>query len=304
MNIFRGAFTALITPMNKDGSVDFEGFRKNVKHQLPEGIDGLVPLGTTAETPTLDERPGEEEDKIIQIVMEEVRAFEKSKGKKIPVIIGAGSNNTKDAVAYCQRAKKAGADAALVVTPYYNKPSKEGIYQHFAAVSKVGIPIIVYNIQGRTGLNIPTDLLARIAQLPNIAGVKEASGSVAQMMEVIGTVKAKNPDFAVLSGDDALTLPLIAAGGDGIISVASNMIPALMHELATACLEGDFKKGREIHYRLAPFFKAEFCDGNPGSIKYAMNCKKMPAGSLRLPLVEVTADAKKIIEKAIKDCKL
>ena len=304
MNIFRGAFTALITPMNKDGSVDFEGFRKNVKHQLSEGIDGLVPLGTTAETPTLDERPGEEEDKIIQIVMEEVRAFEKSKGKKIPVIIGAGSNNTKDAVAYCQRAKKAGADAALVVTPYYNKPSKEGIYQHFAAVSKVGIPIIVYNIQGRTGLNIPTDLLARIAQLPNIAGVKEASGSVAQMMEVIGTVKAKNPDFAVLSGDDALTLPLIAAGGDGIISVASNMIPALMHELATACLEGDFKKGREIHYRLAPFFKAEFCDGNPGAIKYAMNCKKMPAGTLRLPLVEVTADAKKIIEKAIKDCKL
>lgn len=304
MNIFKGAFTALITPMNSDGSVDFEGFRKNVKFQLEEGIDGLVPLGTTAETPTLDERPGQEEDKIIEIVFEEVRAFEKKSGKKIPVILGAGSNNTRDAVMYCERAKKAGADAALVVTPYYNKPSKEGIFRHFEAVSKVGIPIVVYNIAGRTGLNIPTDLLARIAELPNIAGVKEASGSVAQMMEVIGQIKCKKPDFAVLSGDDGLTLPLIAAGGDGIISVASNMIPALMHELAEAGLKGDFTKAREIHYRLAPFFKAEFCDGNPSSIKYAMNVKGMAAGALRLPLVEVNDDAKKIIEKAIKNCGL
>lgn len=304
MNIFKGAFTALITPMNADGSVDFDGFRKNVKFQLEEGIDGLVPLGTTAETPTLDEKPGSEEDKIIEIVFDEVRAFEKKSGKKIPVIIGAGSNNTKDAVAYCERAKAAGADAALVVTPYYNKPSKEGIYQHFVAVSKVGIPIIVYNIAGRTGLNIPTDLLVRIAELPNIAGVKEASGSVSQMMEVIGQIKNKKPDFAVLSGDDGLTLPLMAAGGDGIISVASNMIPKLMHELAAACASGDFAKAREIHYGLAPFFKAEFCDGNPSSIKYAMNYKGMPAGTLRLPLVEVTDAAKATIEAAIKECNL
>ena len=304
MNIFKGAYTALITPMNADGSVDFDGFRKNVKYQLEEGIDGLVPLGTTAETPTLDEKPGAEEDKIIEIVFEEVRAFEKKSGKKIPVILGAGSNNTKDAVAYCERAKKAGADGALVVTPYYNKPSKEGIYQHFAACSKVGIPIIVYNIQGRTGLNIPTDLLARIAGLPNIAGVKEASGNVAQMMEVIGQVKAKHPDFAVMSGDDGLTLPLIACGGDGIISVASNLIPGLMHDLAQAALDGDFKKAREINYRLAPFFKAEFCDGNPSSIKYAMNVKGLPAGTLRLPLVEVNDAAKKQIEDAIKTCNL
>ena len=304
MNIFKGAFTALITPMNSDGSVDYEGFRKNVKFQLEEGIDGLVPLGTTAETPTLDERPGQEEDKIIEIVFEEVRAFEKKSGKKIPVILGAGSNNTRDAVMYCERAKKAGADAALVVTPYYNKPSKEGIFRHFEAVCKVGIPLVVYNIAGRTGLNIPTDLLARIAELPNIAGVKEASGSVAQMMEVIGQIKCKKPDFAVLSGDDGLTLPLIAAGGDGIISVASNMIPALMHELAEAGLKGDFAKAREIHYRLAPFFKAEFCDGNPSSIKYAMNVKGMAAGALRLPLVEVNDAAKKQIEQAIKDCVL
>ena len=304
MSIFKGAFTALITPMNSDGSVDFDGFRKNVKFQLEEGIDGLVPLGTTAETPTLDERPGEEEDKIIEIVFEEVRAFEKKSGKKIPVVLGAGSNNTKDAVMYCERAKKAGADGALVVTPYYNKPSKEGIFRHFEAVSKVGLPIIVYNIAGRTGLNIPTDLLVRIAGLPNIAGVKEASGNVSQMMDVIAQIKNKNPEFSVLSGDDGLTLPLLAAGGDGIISVASNMIPSLMRDLAHAGLEGDFKKAREIHYRLSPFFKAEFCDGNPSSIKYAMNVKGLPAGTLRLPLVEVTDAAKKQIEDAIKECGL
>ena len=304
MTKFRGAFTAMITPMLADGSVDFEGFRKNVKFQLEQGIDGLVPLGTTAETPTLDEKPGSEEDKIIAIVKEEVAAFEKKTGKKIPIIIGAGSNNTKDAVMYCERAKKAGADAALVVTPYYNKPSKEGIFRHFEAVSKVGVPIIVYNIAGRTGLNIPTDLLVRIAELPNIAGVKEASGSVAQMMEVIGQIKNKKPDFAVMSGDDSFTLPLVAAGGDGVISVASNMIPRLMHELAQACLDGDFKKGRELHYRLAPFFKAEFCDGNPSSIKYAMNVKGLPAGTLRLPLVEVTDAAKETIKKAIEECGL
>ena len=304
MNIFRGAFTALITPMLADGSVDFDGFRKNVKFQLENGIDGLVPLGTTAETPTLDERPGKEEDELIKIVFDEVRSFEKANNKKIPVILGAGSNNTKDAVMYCERAKAAGADAALVVTPYYNKPSKEGIFRHFEAVSKVGIPIIVYNIQGRTGLNIPTDLLQRIAELPNIAGVKEASGNVGQMMEVIAKVKNKKPDFAVLSGDDSLTLPLLALGGDGVISVVSNLNPAIMHELAQAGLDGDMKKAREIHYRLLPFFKAAFVDGNPSSIKYAMNVKGLPAGGLRLPLVEVCDSAKPVIENAIKECNL
>src|SRR5574344_3026411 len=198
-------FTAMITPMKKDGSVDYDGFRKLLKFQLEEGINGIVPLGTSGETPTLDE---DEEQKLIDIIMPEVRTFEKAHNVKIPIIIGAGSNNTRDAVRYTERAKKAGADAALVVTPYYNKPSKEGLFRHFEAVSKVGIPIIVYNIQGRTGTNIPTDVLARIAELPNIAGVKEASGNINQMMEVIAQIKSKHPDFVVLSGDDGLTLPL------------------------------------------------------------------------------------------------
>lgn len=301
MTKLSGAMTALVTPMHEDESVDYEGFRKLVKQQLEGGIDGILPLGTTAETPTLTE---DEEDEIIKIAFEEVRAFEKATGKKINVILGAGSNCTRDAVRYCERAKKAGADAALVVTPYYNKPSNEGIYRHFEAVSKVGIPIVVYNIQGRTGKNIDTPTLARIADLPNIVAVKEASGNINQMMDVIATVKAKHPDFAVISGDDGLTLPLIAAGGDGVFSVVSNLCPGLVTEMTHAALDGDLKKAREIHYRLLPFFKAAFVDGNPTSIKYALNVKGMMKPCVRLPLVEVTDSAKKIIEAALKECNL
>ncbi|MBP5403445.1 MAG: 4-hydroxy-tetrahydrodipicolinate synthase [Treponema sp.] len=304
MNRLRGTFTALITPMNTDGSVDFEGFRQNVKFQLEGGVTGLVPLGTTAETPTLDEKPGSEEDTLIEILMEEVKAFREATGKDVPVILGASSNNTKDAVAYTERAKRVGADYALVVTPYYNKPSKEGIFRHFEAVSKVGIPIVVYNIKGRTGVNIPTDVLVRIAQLPNIAGVKEASGDINQMMEVIAQIKNKKPDFAVLSGDDGLTLPLLAAGGDGVISVVSNLCPSRVAALVQAGLDGDFAKARELHYGLAPMFKAAFVDGNPTSIKYAMNYKGLPAGTVRLPLVEVTDSAKKTIERAMDECNI
>jgi len=297
----RGAFTAMITPMKEDGSIDYDGYRKLLRFQMEEGIDGLVPLGTTGETPTLDE---DEEQRIIDVVMEEVRAFEKERGVKVPVVLGAGSNNTRDAVRYTERAKKAGADAALVVTPYYNKPSFEGIFRHFEAVSRIGIPILVYNIAGRTGKNIDTPTLSRIADLPNIAGVKEASGSISQMTDVIDTIKSKHPDFAVLSGDDAMTLPLIACGGDGVVSVVSNAAPALVSEMVRAALSGDYDAARKIHYRLLPFFKAAFVDGNPTSIKYAMRVKGLPSGSVRLPLVDVHDEAKKIIEEALSVCGL
>ena len=297
----RGAFTAMITPMKEDGSIDYDGYRKLLRFQMEEGIDGLVPLGTTGETPTLDE---DEEQRIIDAVMEEVRAFEKERGVKVPVVLGAGSNNTRDAVRYTERAKKAGADAALVVTPYYNKPSFEGIFRHFEAVSRIGIPILVYNIAGRTGKNIDTPTLSRIADLPNIAGVKEASGSISQMTDVIDTIKSKHPDFAVLSGDDAMTLPLIACGGDGVVSVVSNAAPALVSEMVRAALSGDYDAARKIHYRLLPFFKAAFVDGNPTSIKYAMRVKGLPSGSVRLPLVDVHDEAKKIIEEALSACEL
>lgn len=302
MTKFRGAFTALITPMKDDGAVDYDGLQKLLAFQIEQGIDGLVPLGTTGETPTLDEHG--EEDEIIKIVMEQVRQAEKSRGKKIPVILGTGSNNTREAVRYTERAKACGADAALVVMPYYNKPSNEGVFRHFEMLSRIGIPIIVYNIAGRTGKNIDTPTLSRIAQLPNIAGVKEASGSIPQMIDVIADIKRTKPDFTVLSGDDALTLPLIACGGDGVISVVSNLAPALVTQMTAAALSGDFEKARELHYRLLPFFKAAFVDGNPTSIKYAMNAKGLPAGSVRLPLVEVTESAKKIIDGALAQCGL
>lgn len=307
MKKLQGAFTALITPMFEDGEIDYEGWRKLIQFQLEQGISGLVPLGTTGETPTLDETP--EEDKLIEIVISEVKAYKEklaSEGKvrDIPVILGCGSNDTSDAVKYVERAKKMGADYALVVSPYYNKPSDEGIFRHFEAVSKIGIPIIVYNIAGRTGKNISTDLLCRIAELPNIAGVKEASGDMNQMIDVIARVARKKPDFCVLSGDDSLTLPLIAAGGDGVISVVSNLAPAIVTELCETCLKGDFEKARDIQYRLMPFFKAAFVDGNPASIKYAMKVKGLPSGGMRLPLVEVHDKAKEIIKKALQECNL
>ncbi|NLM00340.1 MAG: 4-hydroxy-tetrahydrodipicolinate synthase [Treponema sp.] len=301
MSKLRGAFTALVTPMKDDGSVDYDGYRTLVKLQLEAGISGLVPLGTTGETPTLDES---EEEIIAEIVMDEKRIFKQKTGKDIPVILGASSNNTRDAVRYCERAKNYGADYALVITPYYNKPSDEGIFRHFEATSKVGIPIIVYNIQSRTGRNISTPLLKRIAELDNIAGVKEASGDINQMMDVIAQIKQKKGDFCVLSGDDCLTLPLIAAGGDGVISVVSNIAPDLVNKLSLAALDGDFETARNIHYRLLSFFRAAFVDGNPTSIKYAMNQRGMPAGVVRLPLVEVCDSAKDVIIKSLKDCNL
>ena len=273
----RGAFTALITPMNPDESIDFEGYRKLVRFQLESGISGLVPLGTTGETPTLDES---EEERLIDIAMAEAKG-------KVPVILGAGSNCTRDAVKYVKRAKDKGADYALVVTPYYNKPTDEGVYRHFAECAKVGIPIIVYNIAGRTGKNISTPLLSRIAELPNIAGVKEASGDIGQMMDVIQAIKRKKPDFAVLSGDDALTLPLVAMGGDGVISVLSNIAPRQVTALAKAALSGDLETARDLHYKLLPAFRAAFIETNPVPIKAAMNMFGLPAGSLRLPLCKL-----------------
>ncbi len=301
MTALRGSYTAMITPMLTNGDVDYEGWKKSIKFQLEEGIDGLLALGTSGETPTLDE---DEEKKLLDILFPMVKEFNEKNNKSVKIMVGAGSNNTRDAVRYCERAKEFGADFALVVTPYYNKPSDEGIFRHFEAVSKVGIPIIVYNIQGRTGKNISVPLLERIAELPNIAGVKEASGNINQMMEVIEKIKNKKDSFSVMSGDDGLTLPLLAAGGDGVISVVTNMIPALMTELVHKALDGDFEEARKIHYRLQPFFRAAFVDGNPTCIKYAMNLKGLAAGSVRLPLAEPTDSAKEIIKNAIKTCGL
>jgi 4-hydroxy-tetrahydrodipicolinate synthase len=277
MAVFRGAFTALITPMKENGDVDYDGFRKLINFQLGQGIDGLVPLGTTGETPTLDE---DEEEKLIRIALDEVKG-------NVPVIVGAGSNDTKHMVMYVKRTKDMGADAALVVTPYYNKPNDDGLVKHFEAAAAVGIPIVVYNIASRTGRNIPTPLMEKIAAIPGIAGVKEASGDLGQMAEVLQAIafpRRKTNPFAVLSGDDGFTLPLIALGGDGIISVVSNLVPARVKALTKACLAGDFEEGRRIHFELLPLIKAAFIETNPIPIKLAMGWAGLPAGPARLPL--------------------
>jgi 4-hydroxy-tetrahydrodipicolinate synthase len=275
---FRGAYTALITPMKENGDVDYEGFRRLVAFQIAEGIDGLVPLGTTGETPTLEE---DEEEKLIRIAIEEAQG-------RLPVVIGAGSNNTKDAVKYVRRARDLGAGAALVVTPYYNKPNDAGLIRHFEAVAAEGIPILIYNIASRTGKNIPAPLMERLSRIPGIAGVKEASGDIIQMGDIIRETaekrRAEGKQFAVLSGDDALTLPLAALGGDGIISVISNLVPRRVAALARACLAGSFDEARRLHYELLPLTKAAFIETNPVPIKTAMAWAGLPAGPVRLPL--------------------
>lgn len=290
MAALRGTFTALITPFLENGEVDYDGFCRLIDFQIENGVAGLVPLGTTGETPTL---LVEEEDKLIKLAVQTV-------AKRVPIIIGTGSNCTHEAVKYTTRAKNLGADYALVVTPYYNKPTDEGVFRHFQAVSEVGIPIIVYNIAGRTGKNISTDLLERIAALPNIAGVKEASGNINQVMEVVQRIKMNKPNFSVLSGDDALTLPLVAVGSDGVVSVVSNLIPDRVVEMVDTALSGDFKLARELHYKLLPIFKAAFVESNPVPIKAAMNWAGLPAGNLRLPLCSLQTASEPILRAALK----
>ncbi len=293
---FGGAWTALVTPMKESGEVDYDGFRRIVEFQITEGIDGIVPLGTTGETPTLEDA---EEDKLIEIAV-------KTAGGKIPVMVGAGSNSTKHMVKYVERAKNMGADAALVVTPYYNKPNDSGLIRHFEEAAKVGIPVFVYNIASRTGRNIPAPLMEKIARIPGIAGVKESSGDIGQIGDIIRDVSSpvaaqKNEKFWVLSGDDALALPLISLGGDGLISVISNLFPAKVKAMVKAALENNYEEARAIHYELLPFVKAAFIETNPAPIKFALNLAGLPAGPARLPLGKISPASEEIVKKAMAD---
>jgi 4-hydroxy-tetrahydrodipicolinate synthase len=284
----------MITPMKGDGSVDFDGFRRLVAFQIEQGIDGLVPLGTTGENPTLDE---DEEEKLIKIAVEEVKG-------KVPIIIGTGSNDTKHMAAYTKRAKDLGADAALVVTPYYNKPNDSGLIAHFEAAAAVGIPVVVYNIASRTGRNIPAPTMEKIAMIPGIVGVKESSGDLGQIGDIINSIAAPrsntaNP-FTVLSGDDALALSLMALGGDGVISVISNLVPAKVKALCRACLAGDYEEGRKIHFELLAFIKAAFVETNPAPIKLAMTLAGLPGGPTRLPLGPVSKASEETLKTAMR----
>jgi len=284
---FRGSFTALITPF-RGGSVDEEAFRRLVEWQIAEGTHGLVPVGTTGESPTLSH---EEHKRVVELCVEVA-------AKRVPVIAGAGSNSTREAIGLAKHAEKAGADAVLIVTPYYNKPTQEGLYQHYRAfAASTRLPIVVYNVPGRTGVNVEVSTLARLAQIENIVGVKEASGNVSQMCEICRAVPS---DFIVLSGDDALTLPLMAVGGHGIISVASNEIPAEMVAMVQHAEGNDFAAARAVHSRILPLMTVNFVESNPGPVKAAMAAMGLIEETFRLPMVAPKAESKEKILSVLK----
>ncbi len=288
-NLFDGVTTALITPFLSDGSVDYEGLQQNVRFQIENGVRGLLPLGTTGETPTLNEP---EKEQIVHLVVEEA----KQGAIKTPVMVGVGTNSTQKTIENAKKARDWGADALLVVTPYYNKPTQDGIVAHFKAVATaVNLPIVVYNIKGRTGTNIATPTLKRIAALENVIAVKEASGDIHQMADVL----TEMPELRVYSGDDAMTFPLICLGGHGVVSVVSNLYPKLVVEMVAHALAGRVQQARELHFTLLPMFKAAFVESNPGPIKYAMGKIGLAAGPLRLPLVEINATSKAILDAVL-----
>jgi 4-hydroxy-tetrahydrodipicolinate synthase len=273
---FQGSFVAMVTPF-RDGKVDEAKLRELVELHVTHGTDGLIPCGTTGESPTLNH---DEHHRVVEIVIEAARG-------RIRVIAGTGSNSTAEAIDMTKHAERAGAAGALVVNPYYNKPTQEGLYRHFRAVAEsVAIPVVLYNIQSRTAINVETDTLARLARdVKNIVGVKEASGSLDQMSQVIA---ACGPDFSVLSGDDNITLPLLAIGGSGVVSVIANIVPRETAELVHAALDGDWKRARELHYRLFPLARAAFLETNPIPIKEAMAMAGMLEPEFRLPMCRMS----------------
>jgi 4-hydroxy-tetrahydrodipicolinate synthase len=276
-NLFRGVTTAMITPFKADGSVDYDGLRRNASFQIENGVLGLLPLGTTGEAPTLS---GDEKEGVVRTVVETAR---KQSGA-VRVLVGVGTYSTNTTIQNARDAQAWGADALLVVTPYYNKPTQAGIAAHFHAICEaVDLPVVVYNIKGRTGVNIETPTLAKIAENKNIIGVKEASGDINQMMDVLREL----PEIAVYSGDDGMTFPLMSLGGQGVISVVSNLLPAEVVEMVSKALDGHWERARQLHFRLLPIFKAAFVETNPAPIKYAMAKRGLAAGPLRLPLVEI-----------------
>jgi 4-hydroxy-tetrahydrodipicolinate synthase len=270
--MFTGCGTALVTPFRRDGSLDEDTLRRLVKRQIDAGINFLVPCGTTGESPTLTRA---EHLRVVEIVLEEAKG-------KTPVLAGAGGYNTHEVIELARELARMGVNGILSVTPYYNKPTQEGLFQHYSAIaSAIRLPIVVYSVQGRTGINVEPATLARLAQIPNIAGVKEASGNIGQMANVIQEVP---PTFTVLSGDDAITIPLMALGGRGVISVVSNQIPAAMTQLARACNNGDYDAARAIQRRYLPLMNVNFVESNPIPVKAAMGLMGLLEPVWRLPM--------------------
>jgi 4-hydroxy-tetrahydrodipicolinate synthase len=283
---FRGSITALVTPF-KNGSVDEKTFRDLIEWQIGEGTNGFVPVGTTGESPTLTH------DEHLQVVE---WCIDQSKGR-VPVIAGAGSNSTSEAIELAQHAEEAGADAVLVVTPYYNKPTQEGLYQHFKAVNDaIGIPIIIYNIPARSVIDMSVDTMKRLFELKNIAGVKDATANVVRVSQQRA---AMGPEFNQLSGEDATALGFMAHGGHGCISVTSNVAPRLCAEFQGACLRGDYSAALQLQDKLMPLHMNLFVETNPSPAKYALSVLGKCAETVRLPMVQLAENSKAVVREAM-----
>ncbi|MCS6937040.1 MAG: 4-hydroxy-tetrahydrodipicolinate synthase [Candidatus Bipolaricaulota bacterium] len=285
----RGSIVALVTPFTAEDRIDRRALQRLVEFQIESGTDAISPCGTTGEAPTLSE--GEYEE-VIGTVVETVK-------KRVPVIAGAGSNNTAKAIQLSKLAEKLGADGILSVGPYYNKPTQEGFYQHFKAIADaVGIPVLLYNVPGRTGANIETKTVLRLAQIENIFGMKEASASLPQMMELL---RSKPEDFRVYSGDDAFALALIACGGDGVVSVAANQIPRAIKELCDAALRGDFVTARQIHYKYLGLMNANFLESNPIPVKCTLAMMGLIEERYRLPLTPPSEETRQRLRQILQE---
>jgi 4-hydroxy-tetrahydrodipicolinate synthase len=283
---FRGSFTALVTPF-KNGSLDEKAFRSFVDWQIAEGTNGLVPVGTTGESPTLSH---EEHNEVVAWCVDQAKG-------RVPVVAGAGSNSTKEAIALAEHAEEAGAAAVLVVTPYYNKPTQEGLYQHFKAINDaIGIPIIIYNIPGRSVIDMSVDTMKRLYELKNIAGVKDAT---ANMVRVSAQRAELGPDFNQLSGEDATALGFMAHGGHGCISVTSNVAPRLCAEFQGACRRGDYTAALALQDKLMPLHQNLFVETNPSPAKYALSVLGKCADTVRLPMVTLTDKSKAAVRDAM-----
>ncbi len=285
---FSGCMVALVTPF-KDNKVDWESVESLVEFHIENGIHGIVPCGTTGESATLTHK---EHNEVVEAVVKFVK-------KRVAVIAGTGSNSTQEAIEFTRSAEQAGADGALMISPYYNRPTQEGIYQHYKKVaSEVHIPLIIYNIPSRTGSKIEPETLARLAEVKNIAGVKEATGSVDQAMEVL---RLCGDGLEVYSGEDSLTFSLMALGGKGVISTVANVAPREMSQLTRACFEGDWEKGRKIQFQLIPLIRSLFIETNPIPVKTALAVMGKCGGELRLPMTPMGEQNVKKLEKAMSD---
>ena len=284
--MFKGSYVAIITPF-KNGKVDEKKFTELIEFHIKNGTNGIVPAGCTGEAATLNH---EEQKKLMQFTCEVVN-------KRVPVIAGAGSNNTEEAISLTKHAKKVGCDGALSITPYYNKPTPEGQYRHYEAIAKsADIPIMLYNVPSRTGVCMKPETIARLGKIDNITTIKEASGSLDQVSQILAI-----SDITVLSGDDSLTLPMMSIGAKGVVSVAANVIPKDVSDMVASFLKGDIKKAEKLHYKILPICKAMFIETNPIPVKTALRMMGILNGDFRLPLCEMEKENEPVLEKALKE---